>query len=347
VTDSRKVYESSNGSESTVQNHNGSNGQSDQPQSQPNLTSRTKQRIKDPRLKQFWRLIGRLIAKKDVLFNASAITFNLLICSVPFVLLIFSLFGYVLTFEDAFNELVRYGTEFFPKFSYETDSTDVFKGAITVETLIRPLVDKRRIFGIVGGVILMFFAQGLFATVKHVVFEVFEIRERKHPALEMIYNFFTFGLVGGVFLFFSVFLSILSIVSLDRISLPFFDIALEIGWIYDIINTFLPIVFIFLLFYTIFRYISEKRLEPMVAVVGSLFYTILFEIVRFSLGTYLDYAFEAYKYLYQGYAFLVLIGIWAYYSSALFVVASIVARAYREIFYQEPPLGVTNPEKPL
>jgi uncharacterized BrkB/YihY/UPF0761 family membrane protein len=209
------------------------------------------------------------------------------------------------------------------------------------------LVEKRRLFGIVGGVILMFFAQGLFATVKHVVFEIFEIRERKHPALELIYNFFTFGLVGGVFLFFSVFISILSIISLDKISLPLLNIAVEIGWIYDLINTFLPVAFSFLLFYTIFRYISEKRLEPMVAVVGSLFYTTLFEIVRFGLGTYLDYAFDAYKYLYQGYAFLVLIGIWAYYSSALFVVASIVARAYREIFYKQPPLGITESEKPL
>jgi YihY family inner membrane protein len=298
------------------------------------------------RFKEFWRLVGRLIAKKDVMFNASAITFNLLICSIPFVLLMFSLFGYVLSFEDAFSELVRYGQDFFPSFSYQTDANDVFKGAITIETLLRPLVEKRRIFGIVGGVILMFFAQGLFATVKHVVFEVFEIKERKHPALDIIYNFFTFGLVGGVFLFFSVLITILSIISLDKISLPLTNLVLEIGWVYDLINILLPVAFSFMLFFTIFRFISEKRLEPKVAVVGALFYTVLFEVVRFFLGVYLDYAFVAYKYLYQGYAFLVLIGIWAYYSSALFVVSSIVARAYREIFYMDPA-EIVDSEKPL
>lgn len=286
--------------------------------------------------KEFWQLIVKLALKKDVFFNASAITFNLIICAIPFTLLMFSLVGYVLSFEDAFQEIVRYGQEFFPRFSYETGSGDVFQGEETVEALIRPLVQKRQLYGIVGVVILSFFSQGLFHTAKHVVFEIFEFQDRRHPAMELIYNFFTFGLVGGVFIFFSVSISMVSIISYNEIRLPFTDLVLRMNWLYELLNILIPILFTFFLFYTIYRYISEKRLSPQVSMIGALIYTVLFELVRYGVGIYLDYAFRAYKYFYQGYTILLIIGLWAFYSAALFVVATIVARAWRDIILEQP-----------
>lgn len=278
----------------------------------------------------------KLLKRKDIFFNASAITFNLFICAIPFTLLLISIMGYVLTYDAAFNEIMRYGREFFPDFTYQAESGDVFRGAITLEKLLDPLIQQRRIFGIVGFVILIFFSQGLFATVKHVIFTVFEFKDRKHPAIEMIHNFFAFGLVGGVFLFFSVSISILSLVSLNELALPIFNIVVQLNWLYELINFILPITFTFLLFYTILRYLSEKRLEARVALIGALVYTSLFEVAKFGVGLYLGYAFKAYKYFYQGYAILVVIGIWAFYSALLFVISSIVAKAYRETFVKHP-----------
>lgn len=282
--------------------------------------------------KEFWRLIVKLVKKKDVFFNASAITFNLFICAIPFTLLLISIIGYVLSYEDAFREIIRYGRELFPSFTYESQSGDVFRGAVTLETILEPLIGVRRIFGIVGIVILIFFAQGLFHTLKHVVFDIFEIEDRKHPILEMVYNFFTFGVVGGVFLFFSLVIYVTSFISFDELNLPFTDRVLELSWMFEFMNTIIPIAFTFLLFYMIYRYISEKKMEPRVALVGALVYTILFEIAKLGVGLYLSYAFQAYRYFYQGYAIAVIIGIWAFYSAALLVISSIVARAYRDVF---------------
>ncbi|WP_395257160.1 YihY/virulence factor BrkB family protein [Halalkalibaculum sp. DA3122] len=282
--------------------------------------------------KEFWRLIVKLVLKKDVFFNASAITFNLFICAIPFTLLLISIIGYVLSYEEAFREIIRYGQELFPSFAFESQSGDVYKGAITVETLLKPLIGVRRIFGIVGVVILIVFAQGLFHTVKHVVFEVFEIQDRKHPVLEMVYNFFTFGVVGGVFIFFSLVIYVVSFISFDQLTVPFTNRIIELSWVFEFLNTIIPVAFTFLLFYIIFRYISEKRMQPKVAFVGALVYTVLFEIAKFGVGIYLDYAFRAYRYFYQGYAIAVVIGIWAFYSAALLVFATIVARAYQEVF---------------
>ena len=292
--------------------------------------------------KDFWRLIVTLLKKKDVFFNASAITFNIFICAIPFILLMISIIGYVLSYEDAFNEILRYGRELFPSFTYETKSGDVYRGAVTLETLLNPLIGARRIFGIVGTVILIFFSQGFFHTLKHVVFDIFEIEDRRHPILEMVYNFFTFGLVGGVFLFFSLVISLVSLISFDQFSLPFTDMVFQLSWIYEFLNLLIPIVFTFLLFYIIFRYISEKRMQPKVSMLAAGLYTLLFEIAKLGVGHYLEYALGAYRYFYQGYTILVIIGVWAFYSAALFVITTIVARAYQESFLEDKQI----PENP-
>lgn len=292
--------------------------------------------------KDFWRLIVTLVKKKDVFFNASAITFNLFICAIPFILLMISIIGYILSYEDAFGEILRYGRELFPSFTYESRSGDVFRGAITLETLLNPLIGARRIFGIVGTVILIFFSQGFFHTLKHVVFDIFEIEDRRHPILEMVYNFFTFGLVGGVFLFFSLAISLVSLVSIDQFSLPYTDMVFKLNWIYDLLNLIIPVLFTLILFYIIFRYISEKRMQPKVALLATLVYTSLFEIAKWGVGYYLGYALGAYRYFYQGYTILVIIGVWAFYSAALFVITTIIARAYQESFLKEQEM----PENP-
>lgn len=292
--------------------------------------------------KDFWRLIVTLVKKKDVFFNASAITFNLFICAIPFILLMISIIGYILSFEEAFAEILRYGRELFPSFTYESRSGDVFKGAITLETLLEPLIGARRIFGIIGTIILIFFAQGFFHTLKHVVFDIFEIEDRRHPLLEMVYNFFTFGLVGGAFLFFSLGISLVSLVSIETFSLPYTDLQFKVSWIYEFLNLLIPILFTLILFYIIFRYISEKRMQPKVALLATLVYTALFEVAKLGVGYYLDYALNSYRYFYQGYTVLVIIGVWAFYSAVLFVISTIVARSYQEVFLKDK----NKPENP-
>nr|WP_142712708.1 YihY/virulence factor BrkB family protein [Fodinibius sediminis] len=285
--------------------------------------------------KDFWQLIVKLLKGKDIFFSASAITFNLFICAIPFTLLMISIIGYVLSYEEAFNEILRYGRELFPSFTYESQTGDVYRGAVTLETLLNPLIGARRIFGIMGTIILVFFSQGLFHTLKHVVFDIFDIEDRRHPILEMVYNFFTFGLVGSVFLFFSLTISLLSLVSINELPLPFTDMVVELSWVYEFLNILIPILFTFSLFYIIFRYITEKRMQPRVALLAAVIFTTLFELAKFGVGWYLGYALHAYRYFYQGYTILVIIGVWAFYSAALFVLSTIIARAYQQVFIRD------------
>lgn len=289
------------------------------------------------KFKIYWLLVGRLALKKDVFFNASAITFNLFLCAIPFTLILISILGYVLSVDAAFDELLRYGRELFPSFTIETQGGDIIQGAITLESLIMPLVEARRIFGIVGIIVLMFFAQGLFHTLKHVLFEVFDIEDRRHPILELVYNFFTFGVVGAVFLFFTIAISLLSLYPLNYTVIPMTDTVLELGWISDALTFLVPLIFTPFLFYVIYRYISEKRMSRKLSLIAALIYTLLFELAKFGVGIYLEYAFTSYRYFYQGYTILTIIGIWVFYAAALFVITAIMARAYHDVYEEDHP----------
>ncbi len=292
---------------------------------------------------QFWKQFLRLTYKKHVFFSASAITFNLFICAIPFTLIITSILGYVLSVDTAFEELIRYGRELFPAFSYESQSGDVVEGVQTLEALIEPLVGARQIFGIAGLIILIFFSQGLFHTLKHVIFDVFDIQDRKGPAMELIYNFFAFGGIGSVFLFFTMAISLITLFPFNDYEVPYTDIVIQFSWLTEWLTGVIPLVFTFLLFYAIYRFVSERRIHPKVALVAAVFYTLMFETAKFGFSIYLDYAFTAYRFFYQGYTILIIISLWAFYSAVLFVITTIIARAYRDTFLRQAPAIEKNP----
>lgn len=295
------------------------------------------------RFVQFWKQVLRLTSKKLVFFGASAITFNLFICAIPFTLIITSILGYILSVDTAFDELVRYGRELFPAFSYESQSGDIIEGVETLEALIEPLVGARQIFGIAGLIILVFFSQGLFHTLKHVIFDIFDIQDRKGPAMELIYNFFAFGGIGSVFLFFTMAISLITLFPFNDYQVPYTDIVIEFSWLTEWLTSAIPLVFTFLLFYAIYRFVSERRIHPKVALVAAVFYTLMFEAAKFGVSIYLEYAFTAYRFFYQGYTVLIIISLWAFYSAVLFVLTTIIARAYRDTFLQQAPAIEKNP----
>lgn len=292
---------------------------------------------------RFWKLLIRLLFEKHIFFNASAITFNLLICSIPFTLILISILGYILSTDAALEELIRYGRELLPSLRFETQSGDIIQGSATLENLIQPLVGARQVFGIIGLIILIFFSQGLFHAAKHVLFQVFDIKDRRHPLMEIVYNFFAFGVIGGVFIFFSMAISLISIFSFDDFTVPYTRIIVNLDWISDWLTNGIPVVFTFLLFYAIYRYISERRISRKVALLGAGCYTLLFELAKFGVSVYLGYALSAYRFYYQGYTVISIIGFWVFYSAALFVVTSVIARAYQVIYMESGPvLGEEN-----
>lgn len=263
---------------------------------------------------------------KNIFFNASALSFNIFICIIPLSFLFFSLLGYLLTTAEATSLIDRFAQEFFPGFFYENDNRDWY------QQLINPLISRRSVLGLIGFGVMIVTAQGLFSTAKHTLFYVFDINERRHPLMEMFYSFLTIGILGAVFLTFSLFFSALSLFFVDAITIPLIEYEIDIRFGYELIVQGLSIAFTFLLFLMVFRYLSEKKIIWYASFAGATAFTILFEISKLVFSSYLDYALVRYQYFYQGYTFVIVLGFWAFYSACIFVIAAIIARAFQDVY---------------
>lgn len=278
-------------------------------------------------LRSYWSRVIELIKVVNVIFNASAITFNLFICAIPFTLILISIIGYILSFDTAYTELVRYGTELLPDITYEQTNSVTVESERIVQALLTPLIQGRNVLGFTGIIIMLFFTQSLFHSLKIVLFNVFDIQNKSHPIKGLLTNFLGLGLLGTVFLFFSLLVSFVSLFELRTIAVPLTEIVIELPWIYELLDLLLPLLFTFMLSFVIFRFMSERKISIPDALQGAALFAILFESAKLLLSLYLNYAITRYEFIYQGYTVIIVLALWVFYLSILFVVSAILLRA--------------------
>lgn len=278
-------------------------------------------------LRLYWSRVIELIKVVNVIFNASAITFNLFICAIPFTLILISIIGYILSFDAAYTELVRYGTELLPDITYEQTNSVTVESERIVQALLTPLIQGRNVLGLTGIIIMLFFTQSLFHSLKIVLFDIFEIQNKSHPIKGLLTNFLGLGLLGTVFLFFSLLVSFVSLFELRTIAIPLTEIVIELPWIYELLDLLLPLLFTFMLSFVIFRFMSERKISIPDALQGAALFAILFESAKLLLSLYLSYAITRYEFVYQGYTVIIVLALWVFYLSILFVISAILLRA--------------------
>ena len=278
-------------------------------------------------LRAYWSRVIELVKQVDVIFNASAVTFNLFICAIPFTLILISIIGYVLSIDTAYMELVRYGTELLPDITYEQTNSVTLESERIVQTLLAPLIQGRNVLGITGIIIMLFFTQSLFHSLKLVLFNVFDIQKRFHPLKSILVNFLGLGLLGTVFLFFSLLVSFVSLFELRTIAVPLTEIVIELPWVYEVLDMLLPLLFTYMLAFVIFRFMSEREISISDAMQGAALFTVLFESAKLLLSLYLSYAMSRYEFVYQGYTVIIVLALWVFYLSVLFVLSAILLRA--------------------
>ena len=278
-------------------------------------------------LRLYWSRVIELIKLVNVIFNASAITFNLFICAIPFTLILISIIGYILSFDAAYTELVRYGTELLPDITYEQTNSVTVESERIVQVLLTPLIQGRNVLGLTGIIIMLFFTQSLFHSLKIVLFDIFDIQNKTHPIKGLLTNFLGLGLLGTVFLFFSLLVSFVSLFELRTIAIPLTEIVIELPWIYELLDLLLPLLFTFMLSFVIFRFMSERKISILDALQGAALFAILFESAKLLLSLYLSYAITRYEFVYQGYTVIIVLALWVFYLSILFVISAILLRA--------------------
>lgn len=260
---------------------------------------------------------------EQMLFYASGIAFNGILCLIPFLLLLTSLLGALLSSSDlAIRRVNEVLNAAFPREAY---SQEIKRN---IQNVIDDIIRHKSSYGIIGLGILTWTATSLFSAVRSVLNRIYKITTRKLVIIKIVEEILLVLVLGMLFFMANVFIWTSSILKNFVSNIPILDISLY-GF-FQSINSF-AVAYIpgFVMFFLINRLIPDRTVNARTAMVAALVTTILWWIAGRGFVWYLS-AFHSYSMLYGTYAFLIVFIFWIYYSSIAFIVGVTVAQLHRE-----------------
>ena len=242
-------------------------------------------------------------------FLSSGITFDLLICLIPLILLLLSLLGtYLYSYQEIFNHIRRYLENAAPSLDPR-----IMKNILTI-------IRDRKIVGIVGLGGLLWTSTWVFSALRIALNTVFEVEKGRRFFRGKAVDLFMI-LLGGVFLFASMVLtSVVTFVQGYR-----FGFLGDIGFITRFgLKYLMPFFFTFWMFFLIYKIVPNKKVHLAPAFQSAVFASLLWEIAKQLFGWYILHL-GRFSALYGSLGTLAIFFFWVYYSSAILILGGEVA----------------------
>lgn len=271
----------------------------------------------------YTRRIAKKLAEEDILFLASGLAFNGILTMIPLLLLTASALGVFLNSSQAaigqVNDILN---AIFPPQPFATN----IKNSILL--VIRDIIDYRRSIGIFGAVVLLWTATSLFDAVRSVLHRIYHLKRTRGLLLSLLHDVVFVLLVFVLFIASNISIWVFSLVDQIGESVPALKpfIASEM---HDLLPTTIVIVLTAVMFYIIYRYIPDTKPPNRAGIISTVTTTLLWVISGKLFALYLS-EFSAIGTLYGPYAFILVLLIWIYYSSIIFIVGGIVGQTYWE-----------------
>lgn len=247
-------------------------------------------------------LAGKNFQAHQGLFMSAGLSFYLLICLIPILLLLTSAAGFVLSTEAAAHAVLNQLSRLVPVYRAE------------LATVLSTIVQERRVAGLVGTVTLILFATQLFGACRVVMNRAFEVGRGRGWAHGMLHDVIMIVVMGTLFLL-SVFLTDF-LVWAWRIALG--STGMPRVWL-GVPLTLLGLGANMALFVLAYRYFPNRRVSARSAVAGALLTTTLWEIAKEIFQWYVA-SLDAFSYVYGPVAAAVALVMFTYYSAVVFIV---------------------------
>jgi len=239
----------------------------------------------------------------DGLFLASGLAFSVLICLIPFVLLGVSMVGFVLSGEQAAQEVVNQLARNFPVYRREISRT------------LLAIVETRRVSGLLGTITMIVFASQLFGTCRLVMHRVLGVRAgsflgnfARDAVMVVLLSVFLF--VGTVAT--SVMEWVLTFL-LEPVNVPK-------QWIGAAWVAFSLTVSALMLYFG-YRYLPRRRIRAGSALAGAVLASVLWEIAKRLFRLYVRNV-AVYGQIYGPLGVLVAFVMFVYYTCVVFVLGA-------------------------
>jgi membrane protein len=249
----------------------------------------------------------------DGFFLAAGLSFYVVICVVPFALLLIAGGGFLLADEHVVQGVVNQLTEILPV--YRPD----------VEQLLTGVASTRSISGFLGTAILLLFATQLFAATRFVLNRIFGVRGRG------FWRGIGFDLMMILVLtvLFFVTMALTAAVAWMKNLVDVFQRGLIFSFLFEWTGLFLAVVFDTLLFMLLYRFVPTQRVRWSSVLSGSVTTALLWELAKQLFRLYIE-EINVYGTMYGSLGVTIGLIMWIYYSAVVFVLGATLIRVLEE-----------------
>lgn len=242
-------------------------------------------------------------------FLSSGITFDLLTCLIPFLLLLVAVLGtYLHSAQEVFNHIRHY-------FENAVPSLDprIMKNLLTI-------IRHRKIVGVLGIGGLIWATTWVFSSLRIALNIVFQVEKSRGIIRGKAVDLFMVFLAGIFLLGSMVLTSTITLIQSYRIS--YFPDIRPIAQF--VLKYPIPFFFTFWMFFLIYKVVPNKKVHPWSALQAALFTSLLWEVAKQLFGWYVTHL-GRFSMVYGSLSTLAIFFFWIYYSSAILVLGGEVA----------------------
>ena len=259
----------------------------------------------------------------NFLFLASGVAFDILLASVPFVITLVSGLTFVLNLTPAMSnaEILEVVDHMLPRQSGPLSQA--------VHRVIDDALRAHHSLGIWSAVIFLFLSTRLFASLRTVLAEVFDIETRRGIIEGKLFDIRMTLVASVLFVANTVIAAYLAIARSHGIELlQALGIREDVmGTLEYLVGRVVAFAFLFVMFFAIYRYLPARRVRWQTAAVAATFTSLLFEAAKQIFRVFLAH-FNAASVYTGALAAIVIVVVWVYYAAIVFILGGEVGQVY-------------------
>jgi membrane protein len=256
----------------------------------------------------FWSALEKF-NKDHGFFLSSGITFNLLICLIPLILLFLALLGtYLYGSREVLNHIRGYMENAFPSLDPKL-----------MNSLLR-IIRHRKIVGVLGIGGLVWACTWVFSSLRIALNVVFQAREGRGVLYGKGIDLLMVLLAGTFLLISMAFTSVITFVQGYRFS-PFLNLVPIIRFILKYV---IPFLFTFWMCFLIYKVVPNRKIRFRTAFQAALFTSLLWEVAKQLFGWYVLHL-GRFSIIYGSLSALAVFFLWIYYSSVILILGGEIA----------------------
>ena len=251
---------------------------------------------------------------------SSGVAFNVVLCIIPFVLILFTVVGIYLGSTDTIQKFSEYLNQITP---LPTDFKQSFISQLNERA--NEITGNAFVTGLIGIIGLIWTMSSLFGAMRDVLNKIYYVQEG--------YNFITAKIRDFVLVFVTLILFLISMTVtsgthiIQHYSGKLFGAIISIGLLEKGISVTVSFLMTFLLFYIFYFFVPHWKYPKKASLFSTFIASILFEIAKYGFTLYL-LNFSNYSRIYGTYAVLVIILLWIYLISLIFVMCTSLGKIF-------------------